>query len=297
MLPFVSVIIPVLNGEQIIKECLASLLRMDYPPYRREILVVDNGSTDRTAEIVKTYPVRYLYEDRRGASHARNRGIEASKGAILAFTDADCLVTTRWLRELVHGFDEDVVGGVEGEIVAYPSLTPIEQYHARIGSHSRPIRLASPLFPMVPAGNVAFRREVFDRIGLFDARLVACEDIDYTWRFTEGTRLHLRYNSKAVVFHRHDSTIRGFFLKYMKYGRGYANLRAKYPAKLPWGWRKEARAWCAVAELAWKATRAVVRYGLRVGTKLDVYDAYLTFLRKLFVRLGFLRESLGGSRR
>jgi cellulose synthase/poly-beta-1,6-N-acetylglucosamine synthase-like glycosyltransferase len=278
-------------------ECLASLLRMDYPSDRREILVVDNGSTDRTAEIVKAFSVRYLYEDRRGASHARNRGIEASKGEIMAFTDADCAVTTGWLRELVQGFDGEEVGGVEGDVVAYPSLTPIEQYHARIGSHSRQMRLASPLSPMVPGANVAFLREVFDEIGLFDSQLAACEDIDLTWRLTEETRFELRYNPKAVVFHRHYSTIRGFFLKYMKYGRGYANLRAKYPARLPWGWRKEIRAWGSVAEFGWKATRSVVRYGLRVGTKKDVYDAYLTFLRKIGVRLGFLRESLARGRR
>jgi len=97
-MPFVSVIVPVLNGERTIRECIVSLLNMDYPVERREILVVDNDSTDRTTDIIKNFPVRYLREERRGASHARNRGIEASKGAILAFTDADCAVTTRWLR-------------------------------------------------------------------------------------------------------------------------------------------------------------------------------------------------------
>ena len=59
-LPLVSVIIPVLNGERTIRECLVSFLRMDYPSEQREILVVDNGSTDRTAEIIKSFPVRYL---------------------------------------------------------------------------------------------------------------------------------------------------------------------------------------------------------------------------------------------
>ena len=65
-LPFISVIVPALNEEQNIRECLVSLLEADYPPERREILVVDNGSTDRTAEIVKSFPVRYLREERRG---------------------------------------------------------------------------------------------------------------------------------------------------------------------------------------------------------------------------------------
>ena len=102
-LPFVSVIIPVLNGERTIRECLVSLLRVDYLPERGEILVVDNGSTDRTAEIINSFPVRYLGEERRGKSYARNRGIEASKGEILAFTDADCVVSIRGIFREIGG--------------------------------------------------------------------------------------------------------------------------------------------------------------------------------------------------
>ena len=74
-LPFVSVIVTALNDETLIKDCLVSLLGMDYPRERQEILVVDNGSTDRTAEIIKSFPVRYLWEGRRGKSYARNQGI------------------------------------------------------------------------------------------------------------------------------------------------------------------------------------------------------------------------------
>ena len=65
-LPFTSVIVPALNEERTIGDCLVSLLKMDYPQERREILVVDNGSTDSTAEIVKSFPVRYLQEERGG---------------------------------------------------------------------------------------------------------------------------------------------------------------------------------------------------------------------------------------
>jgi len=275
---------------------MVSLLGMDYPPERREILVVDNGSVDRTAEIVKSFPVRYLREERRGASYARNRGIEESKGEILAFTDADCLVTSGWLRELVQGFEDDGIGGVEGETLAYLPASPAEQYMARWSSFNYQVRLTSRSYPFVVTANVAFRREVFHQIGLFDTQFPAAggEDVDFTWRFSQETDLKLRHTPKAVVFHRHRSTIRGFFSQFMRYGRGRAILQAKHPERVPWGWRQELQAWGALARLSWIAALAVIRYGLRGGKKMDAYDAYFTFLRRLALRVGFLRGKLVG---
>ena len=293
-LPFVSVIIPALNEERTIRECLVSLLTMDYPAERREIMVVDNGSTDRTAEIVKSLPVRYLQEERRGASYARNRGIEASNGEILAFTDADCVVTTGWLRELVLGFEGDGIGGVEGETVAYLPVTPAEQYRARRRSSSYLERVNDPLSPYANTANVAFRREVFQQIGLFDTRFSPAggEDVDFSWRFLRETDLKLRHNPRAVVFYRCRSTVWGFVSQQMRNGRGLAILQAKYPARLPWGWRKEFRAWSAVPGFAWIAARLAIRHRLLGGTKVDTHNAYFTFLRKLAIRVGFLRGTL-----
>jgi glycosyltransferase involved in cell wall biosynthesis len=294
--PFVSVIIPVLNGERTIRECLVSLLRMEYPPERREILVVDNGSTDRTAEIVRSLPVRCLREKRRGASLARNMGIGASGGEILAFTDADCVVSTRWARELVRGFEDGGVGGVEGEVVDYPPVTPAQQFVVSRRSFSYQARLASPFWPFVLTANVAFRRQVFERIGLFDPRFPAAggEDIDFSWRFFQGAEMGLRRNPKAIVFHQHRTTAGGFFRQQIRNGRGIAILRTKYPARLPWTWRQELQAWGAAAGFAGAAARAAIGNGVRHGTKGDVNDLYFTFLRKLGVRIGFLWGTLPG---
>jgi GT2 family glycosyltransferase len=289
-LPFVSIVVPVLNGERTIQECLTSLLYMEYPEERREIVVVDNGSIDRTAEIIKRFPIMYLQEKRRGIPYARNRGIEASRGEIVAFTDSDCVVSKRWLYELVQGFERKEVGGVEGETVDYPPTNPAEKYMAKRRSYSRKMRLASPLSPYAVTANVAFRREVFDKIGVFDSRFPSGEDVDFSWRFFQGINLELGYNPRAIVFHRHRNTARSFFYQHIRVGRGIAVLHAKYPDKLPWGWRQELRAWSALTDLAWAAGQETVRSLFLNSKEADNYDCYFNFLRKFAVRLGFVWE-------
>jgi len=209
--PFVSIVIPVLNGERTIEGCLSSLLRMDYPVERREIIMVDNGSTDRTTEIIKSYPVKYLCEPRRGPSFARNRGIEESGGELVAFTDADCLVSTGWLRELVRGFETEGIGGVAGEILPFPPKTPSERYAARIRHLSPGRYLRRETFPFAVTANLAFLREIFEKVGLFDTTSPrGGESTDFCTRFFRtGLRLHLA--QKAVVFHRHRTTASGLF--------------------------------------------------------------------------------------
>ena len=297
--PFVSVIVPVLNGEETIRDCLVSVLRADYPPERREILVVDNGSTDRTAEIIKSLPVNYLREERRGAAAARNRGIDASTGEILAFTDADCVVTTGWLRELVEGLGDQGAAGIEGEIIVYPDGAPAARYAARVGSHTHGANLNSPLSPFVDTANVAFHREVFRRIGRFDTRFWAAgfEDIDLSWRILRERDLDLRHNPKAVVFHRPRTTTWRFLSQHVGYGRNVEILRAKYPARLPWNWGQELRAWGAVGKLGWLAGRAVIRHRVGGSDRMEAYEPSLTFIRKLGVRLGFLWQKITGDSR
>jgi glycosyltransferase involved in cell wall biosynthesis len=296
-LPFVSVVIPVLNGERTIKDCLASLLKMDYPPERREIIVVDNGSTDRTTEFVRAHPVTLLREARRGPAPARNRGIEASRGEVLAFTDADCVVSANWLWELVRGFAEGTVAAVEGRTIAYPPRTPAERFAALTGSHTQHRNPQNPFYPCLNTCNVAFRREVFQRLGLFDPCLSPAEDKDFGWRFFAEGDLTSRYQPRAVVWHRHRSTTKSFFLQQAWYGYGLAALRAKYPERLPWGWRQELRAWAAVALLARATAQAAIRYRARDGKPTDASHSYFIFLKKLGVRLGFLWWTLAGGRR
>lgn len=287
--PFVSVVIPVLNGERTVRDCLVSLLRTDYPPERREIIVVDS-STDGTAEIVRRFPVRYLWEGRRGISYARNRGIEASKGEIVASLDADCVATTGWLQELVRGFDREEVGVAVGEVVAYPPRTSAERYTALRKPLWQTRSISYPGSPWFNLGNAAVSRKVFDRIGLLDPRFAgsACEDIDFAWRFIRDRGFRLSHCPKAVVFHRHRMTAGQLFKQYRSYGHGQAILLRKYPKELRWDWRLELRAHGDLLLTAWAFSRAALRSRLRRAEATECSCFYLELVRKLGERIGFI---------
>src|SRR5215217_7628534 len=195
-------------------------MRVEYPSDRWELIVVDNGSTDRTAEILRAAPVRYLLETRRGVARARNLGIQASLGEIVVFTDVDCLVTKEWLKALVAGFGDDQVGAVAGEILPFPPSTGAERYAAKIRHLSPQRYLTRPQLPFAVTANLAFRREVFQRVGLLDPESPrGGESTDFCTRFLRHTGQRIEFAPRAVVFHRHRSTARELFRQQWSYGR------------------------------------------------------------------------------
>jgi glycosyltransferase involved in cell wall biosynthesis len=227
--PFVTVVVPVRNGEDKIGDCIDSLLAVDYPRERHEILVVDNGSTDRTAEIIRSRPVTYLHEPRRGVSNARNRGIAEGRGEILAFIDGDCLAQPDWLAELTRPFADPDVGCVAGELGHEPGETTAERQAARMfGAWQRYAVGSNP--PYAITANAAYRRTVLDRIGPFDPRMPRAQDVELGLRFNERSGLRLVYTGDAVVRHRHRSTHGGFFRQQLGWSYGAGLVAAKYHA-------------------------------------------------------------------
>ena len=97
--PKASVVVPVYNGESVLEDCIGSLLRLNYPRDKVQLIFVDNRSTDRTAEILSRYQSQLsaFYESERGPAAARNRGLSNATGEVVAFTDADCVVDRDWL--------------------------------------------------------------------------------------------------------------------------------------------------------------------------------------------------------
>lgn len=231
-LPFVSVIVPVYNGEKIISSCIEALLIQKYPQDRFETIIVDNNSTDDTKKVINQYPVKYLLQDEYQSSYAsRNSGIKEAKGDLLAFTDADCIPERNWLPELVRAMEDQSLGGAGGMIKAYRPVTLIEQYAASaVLDQEKTLR--HPIHPFIQTANAVYRREVFVRIGNFDNTLVSWGDVDMSWRVQKETDWKLAYVPEAVVEHRHRTTVPGLYRQARRYGFGQATAAARFPDEL-----------------------------------------------------------------
>jgi len=113
----ITVVIPAYNEAQYLGRCLAALAHQTYPANRFEVIVVDNGSTDATAEIARQHGVRVVDEPRKGVAYARQSGFEAARGEIIASTDADTVVPSFWVAHIAAYFQDDpALGGVYGPV-------------------------------------------------------------------------------------------------------------------------------------------------------------------------------------
>jgi len=227
-LPKISVIVPVYNGEATIRTCVEALLGLDYPRDRFEVLIVDNKSLDGTRRIVEGYAVTLLQEAAVQSSYAaRNLGIAHATGDVLAFTDADCVPERGWLRAIVAAIEPADVGGVAGAIEAFRADSAVEKYQAR-----RAIRAdrayKHKVLPFARTANAAYKRQVFEKIGLFDPTLIYGGDLDFSWRMQSGANLRLVYEALAFVWHRHRTTYKGLFGLYEKNAIANCLLAERY---------------------------------------------------------------------
>lgn len=221
-LPSFSIIVPVYNGEATIGECIRSLLGLDYPRDRYEILVVDNNSTDNTATIIKKHPVRYLVEGEIRSSYAtRNRGIREARGEILAFTDADVVVGRNWLKralDCLQDGEADMVAGAV-EIVTHDPPNILEACDRYMFLNQE--RCVQEGFGVT--ANLLVRREVFEDVGLFEESLVSSGDYEFGRRAT-GKGHSLIYCRDAKVCHLARATLGALLKKSRRLGYGRAQL-------------------------------------------------------------------------
>ncbi len=240
-LPEVSVVIPVYNRPHEIQKCLTSLEALDYPADKIEVIVVDDGSRDCTAAMVRRFDARLIVQPyNRGQSAARNTGVRVARGEIIAFMDSDCIAKPQWLRDLVPYFQDPRVALVGGFVDAYYRKKRMDRYEQacsalNMGPQTAMGRGENCVF-YVPTCNMLVRKDVYAQAGGLDDRLRVGEDVDLCWRLMAAGH-HLLYIPKGAVAHKHRNSLLPGLLRRFDYGTSEAVLYARFPKvtkQFPW---------------------------------------------------------------
>lgn len=230
--PRLSVVVCTRNGSRTLRECLESLKALNYPDY--EVLVIDDGSTDATAEIANAFEfMKYHHQEPAGLSVARNRGAELATGSIVAYTDDDCIAHADWLLHLSHAFTDESVIAAGGPNIPPPPRNRIERVVAAAPGAPAHVLLSDTEAEHLPGCNLAIRKEALNAIGGFTADfMTAGDDVDICWRLREhGGRGSLRFVPGAMVWHHRRFTIRAYLRQQRGYGRAEALLMAEHPRR------------------------------------------------------------------
>jgi GT2 family glycosyltransferase len=233
-----SVVICTRDRPDELARCLASLPHQSLRPH--EIIVVDNASRDtRTRDAALAAGVIYLREDRPGLDIARNSGALHATSEIVAYTDDDVLLHPRWLERLVAAFDAPAIASVTGLVLPAELATEAQRhfetywgfgqgYRRRDFAPQNFVNRGSSVFPAWEIGagaSMAFRRAVFDEVGLFDERLdvgqAGCSGDSEFWYRLLAHGHSCRYAPDAIAFHFHRRTIEGLASQIYAYMRGH----------------------------------------------------------------------------
>jgi glycosyltransferase involved in cell wall biosynthesis len=240
-LPMISVVVPVYNEEKEISELLDSLMLLEWPRDRLEILCVDNNSTDRSLEILGSYPITVLQETKPGPYAARNLAIRKAKGEFIALTDADCKVTPNWLLELWQSFDDEQVGAVGGVIIPRVITNYVDYFEGCVFNNPNHGLGSKEVQPYVITANVMYRKEVFDELGLFDEDNFSGPDVEMSWRLIRSNKYTIKIldREKGMVYHRYRTRFRDLTYVLQRDAYGWFYLTSNNPdmAPVPQPWK------------------------------------------------------------
>ena len=227
--PKISVVVCTYNGASTIRDTLEALRDLDYPAF--EVIVVNDGSTDETGQIASTYPYRVIDEENQGLSRARNTGIAAATGEIVAFIDDDAYPDPHWLRFLALSFMEDDYAAVGG-----PNLAPSNDGWRADAIANAPggpnaVLISDRIAEHIPGCNMAFRKGALEAVGGFDPRFrTAGDDVDICWRLQDRGEV-IGYSAAAVVWHHRRRYLRTYWKQQVGYGKAEALLEKKWPSR------------------------------------------------------------------
>lgn len=233
-MPMVSVIICVYNGAERIAAACESLRDLNYPNY--EVIVVDDGSTDETLEVLAEYDhIQVVHGAHAGLSVARNLGAQYAKGEILSYTDDDCEVDRDylfWLAKSYHDEGWDACGG--------PNIPPVPTGEDEAVVASAPgapshVMLTDVEAEHIPGCHLSVRKSAFDVIEGFRAQYRAAgDDVDFCWRLKEAG-FKIGFSGASFVWHRRRTSLMRYFMQQKGYGKAEALLMLDHPEKFTRG--------------------------------------------------------------
>lgn len=232
--PSVSVVVASYNGARTLQACLDSLRELNYPDYK--VILVDDGSTDDTARIAALYPgVRYIrHSENLGLSTARNTGIEAADGEIVAFTDSDCRPDPDWLYYLMGDLVNSDFIGIGGHNLLPPEDSWVAAAVMVSPGGPAHVMLTDRVAEHIPGCNMAFYRWALLQINCFDPLFrKAGDDVDICWRLQQqGYRIG--FSPGGFVWHYRRSTAREYLRQQRGYGEAEAMLVHRHPEYFNW---------------------------------------------------------------
>ncbi len=236
--PFVSVVIPVYNDPEGIRTTLDAVIDQTYSKARYEVLVVDNGSTDETGDVVEGYAERHpdlvqvvTEDEERSPAAARNSGIAAANGSIFAFIDTDMTVEETWLEHAVTSMESNEWDymGCNVEIYVEDGKDTLTAKYSRIFGF--PIQQSIEEQQFSSSGCLFVRREVFDEVGDFDERLFAGEDQEFGNRVYEaGFGQH--FQPAITMYHPARSSPVSLLKNHFRLGRGRAQIQRYHSSRV-----------------------------------------------------------------
>lgn len=232
--PRISVVVAFYNAARTLEECLDSLLEVNYPDY--EVIVVNDGSTDRSADIMERYPFHNItHSTNRGISAGRNTGFRAATGKIVAYIDSDARADPYWLTYLASTYVEQDVSGVGGPNPVPPDDAWVAQCVFRSPGGPTQVMLDDSTAEHIPGCNMSFLKSALEEVGGFDEQFTtAADDVDICWRLIDAG-FRIGFNASAVVWHHRRPSIRAYWRQQVGYGLSESRLERKFPTKFN-GW-------------------------------------------------------------
>lgn len=227
--PLVSVVVCSYNGSRTIGECLQGVRDLAYPFY--EVIVVDDGSRDQTADLARAFGFQVISVPNGGLSNARNVGWRAAKGEIVAYLDDDACPDRHWLNHMVHTLLQTDFIGAGGPNISPPEDGFVAQCVDHAPGNPTHVLLDDRTAEHVPGCNMAFWRHCLEAVDGFDATFrIAGDDVDFCWR-VQQRGWEIGFSPAAVVWHHRRSTVRTYLKQQINYGRAEAMLERKWPEK------------------------------------------------------------------